>query len=172
MLRGVGGLMIFAGCLGLGLWYRGQFKGRVRALRLLGNLLELLAGEVRYGRSTLPECCRHVSAQLPQPFAEALLNVDRQMQENTGRSFACVLREELEGPLNELPLKAEDREMFLRFAPQSGFMDRQMQLFAMQQCRELMAGTVEKLDRENADKCRMALGLGVMGGLMLILVLW
>ena len=59
MLRTLGGCMIFTGCLGLGIWYRFQLEGRIKALRVLQNLLELMAGEVRYGRATLPECCGH-----------------------------------------------------------------------------------------------------------------
>ena len=64
MLRGLGCCMIFGGCLGLGLWYRSQLNGRIGALRSLRNILELLAGEVRYGRDTLPECCGHISRYL------------------------------------------------------------------------------------------------------------
>jgi stalled ribosome rescue protein Dom34 len=35
-----------------------------------------------------------------------------------------------------------------------------------------MIATEEQLVRENEEKCRMAVGLGAMGGLLLILVLW
>ncbi len=37
---------------------------------------------------------------------------------------------------------------------------------------EQLAATEEQLVRENEEKCRMAVGLGAMGGLLLILVLW
>lgn len=172
MLKGTGALMIFAGCLGLGLWYRGQLTGRVEALRLLGRVTELLAGEVRYGGGTLPECCLHAAAQLPESFATALCMVEEKMRENTGDTFARVFKECLREPLGKLPLKPEDRKVFFQAVSESGFMDRQMQLRSMERSCELMAGTVERLERENAEKCRMAVGLGAMGGLLLILVLW
>ena len=172
MLKGLGAIIVFSGCLGLGFWYREQFSGRIRALRTLGNILELLSSQVRYGRATLPECCRHVAAQLDASFDQAFRNVERKMQENTGISFATVLREQMEGPLKELPLTEEDREIFLRFASETGYLDGQMQLRAMEQSRELISGTVERLEKENAEKSRMAVGLGAMGGLLLILVLW
>ena len=47
-----------------------------------------------------------------------------------------------------------------------------MQLRVIEQSTELLESTVEKLEKENAEKCRMAVGLGAMGGLLLILVLW
>lgn len=163
---------MFTGCLGLGFWYREQFSGRIRALRMLGNILELLSSQVRYGRATLPECCRHVAAQIDPPFERAFRGVAEKMLENTGASFAAVFREQMEGPLKELPLTGEDCETFLQFASETGYLDSQMQLRAMEQSRELMSGTVERLEKENADKGRMAVGLGAMGGLLLILVLW
>lgn len=171
-MKAIGAAMIFAGCLGLGLWYRGQLTGRVRALRLLKSILELLSGEVRYGRATLPECCRHGAEQMPEPFAGAMRAVDLKMRENRGDTFAEVFRECMREPLEALPLKAQDREDFLQFASRSGFVDEQMQLRVMERSGELLAGTVERLERENAEKCRMAVGLGAMGGLLLILVLW
>lgn len=172
MLRGLGGIMILSGCLGLGFWYRGQFSGRIKALRMLGSILELLASQVRYGRAALPECCLHVAAQLDPPFEQAFRGVAEKMQENTGASFVAVFREYMEEPLKGLPLTVEDRENFLQFASETGYLDSQMQLRVMEQSGELMAGTVERLEMENADKGRVAVGLGVMGGFLLILVLW
>lgn len=94
------------------------------------------------------------------------------MEENTGISFGDVFREETEGALKAMPLKEEDRENFMRFTAQTGFMDGQMQLRTIEHSMELLQATEEKLELENAEKCRMAVGLGAMGGLLLVLVLW
>ena len=172
MIRILGGCMIFSGCLGLGVWYRFQLEGRKKTLRSLIHILELLAGEVRYGRATLPECCSRVARYLEEPFGEAFLRIGSRMEENTGVSFGDVFREETDGVLKALPLKEEDRENFLRFTAQTGFMDGQMQLRTIEHSMELLQATEEKLELENAEKCRMAVGLGAMGGLLLVLVLW
>ena len=172
MLKSVGGIMIFAGCLGLGVWYRVQLTGRVKALRLLRSILELLSGEVRYGRATLPECCRHIAPQLPSSFCRAMQEVDERMRRNDGDTFTSVFCECMRKPLKELPLQEEDREDFLGFVSESGFMDSQMQLRTLERSCKLLTDTTERLQRENVEKCRMAVGLGAMGGLFLILVLW
>ncbi len=88
-----------------------------------------------------------------------------------GVSFGEVFREEMEKTLSTLPLKESDREDFLAFTWQTGFMDSQMQLRAIEQSIELLRLTGEKLQQENAEKSRMAVGLGAMGGLLLILIL-
>lgn len=172
MFKGIGGAMIFSGCLGLGIWYRGQLTGRIRALRMLRGVLDLLTSQVRYGRATLPECCQNVAAQLSPPFDQAFRTVAVRMQENTGASFAQVFREQLEERLGELPLTSDDRETFFQFVSETGYLDEQMQLRVMEQSGEQLTGTAERLEKESAEKCRMALGLGIMSGLLLILVLW
>ena len=172
MVRMLGGCMVFAGCLGLGLWYRYQFGARIKARHNLERMLELLASEVRYGRATLPECCSHIAGGLDSGFEEAFLEVGRRMEENMGLSFGEVFQEEMEKALGRLPLQEADRENFLRFAARTGYADSQMQLREIEQSGELLRDTRERLERENAEKCRMAVGLGAMGGLLLILVLW
>ena len=172
MLKGIGGILIFTGCLGLGVWYRGQLTGRVKALRLLRSILELLSSEVRYGRATLPECCRHIALQLPASFCRAMQEVDERMRRNDGDSFVAVFCECMRKPLMELPLREEDRKDFLSFASEEGFMDSQMQLRTLERSCKLLTDTTEELQRENVEKCRMAVGLGAMGGLLLILMLW
>lgn len=50
----LGGGMILCGCLGLGMWYRGQFLMRLHMTRELICLLDQWISEIRYNRSTLP----------------------------------------------------------------------------------------------------------------------
>ncbi len=172
MSKLIGSCMILCGCFGLGIWYREQFAERIKMLNELQNLLELLAGEIRYGRATLPECCRNAGKYLQEPFPECFRRISARMDEDAGESFCMVFREEMLPELKKLPLKEEDVEHFLRFTYRTGFADGQMQVRALEQSGELLHATSEKLQRENAEKCRMAVGLGAMSGLLLILILW
>lgn len=171
MLKAAGCCMILAGCFGMGLWYRSQFTGRIKALRQLQTILELLCSEIRYGRGTLPEACGRVAPRLSPPCREAFVQTAERMRENSGESFEKIFRECMGPPLGEMPLTDGDREEFLRFVPGSGFMDGQMQLRMIEESREQLKARTEGLERENAEKCRMAVGLGAMSGLIIILVL-
>lgn len=171
MLKVIGAVMILTGCAGTGLWYRSRFLGRIRALRQLAAILELLCSEIRYGRATLPECCGHAASRLPEEYRGAFRRIAERMRENTGESFAAVFAGETGKALDSLPLKEADRQEFLRFATQGSFADGQMQLRVIEQSREQLLKTVAVLESESADKCRMAIGLGAMSGLMIILVL-
>ena len=171
MLKALGGFMIFAGSLGMGFWYRGQFTGRIEALRILRTILELLCSEIRYGRGTLPECCGQVASRVPKTCGRALRQVSERMSDNGGENFADVFRSCMEGPLKEMPITREDREEFFRFVSESGFMDGQMQMRMIEASKEQLEEKTKSLERENAEKCRMAVGLGAMGGLLILLIL-
>ena len=171
MLRILGAVMIISGSLGLGLWYRQQFISRLQTLRELEGILELFMSEIRYGKSTLPECCLHLAARLGEPYAQAFRDVFEEMQENTGAGFSEVFCRHMEECLAALPVKKEDGENFLRFISKSSYADESMQLRTMEMSRELLAGAIERVERENEEKCRLAVGLGAMSGLLLVIVL-
>lgn len=172
MLKTIGAVMILCGCMGLGMWYRSQFLGRVKNLRILRQILDLWESEVRYGKATLGECCLHMQKQLPEPFKSCFERLNRKLQEAGGESCGKLFRMVLEEGLRELPLQKEDIDAFLQFMPENGYMDGQMQLLSIQRSRDLLEDTLERLEKENAEKCRLALGLGAMSGMLLVLILW
>ena len=171
MLRLLGGGMILTGCLGLGMWYRQQFILRLKAIRVMVEILEILMSEIGYGKATLPECCRRVATRQPEPYRTGLLHIYTKMQENEGVSFSetfCACMEEV---LKDQPVTTEDKEHFLAFAKGEAFEDGRMQLRTIERSRELLVGTASGLEKENAEKCRLAVGLGAMSGLLLLLIL-
>ncbi len=171
MLRILGGSMIVSGCLGLGLWYRQQFIQRLQTLRILQSILEMLMSEIRYGKAPLPECCKRIGERQQEPYRSCFLKIYEKMAENRGDSFPKVFAEVMDDCLKKLPITKEDREDFLSFATGNGFEDGTMQLRTVERSRELLQLTVEELEKVNTEKCRMAVGLGAMSGLLLIIIL-
>lgn len=163
--------MIVGGCLGMGLWYKQFFVGRLEALRNLQRILEMLISEIRYGKATLPECCGQIAGRLQEPYGNCFGQIYNRMAENTGVMFGQVFREEMEGCMKGLPLLQEDKNYFLDLFSENGFGDENMQIRSIEQCREMMMGVSKRLERENTEKCRMAVGLGAMSGLLLVIIL-
>lgn len=172
MLKTVGAVMILTGCLGLGMWYRSQFLGRLKNLRILQQILDLWESEVRYGKATLGECCLRMQKQLRDPFKSCFEELDKRLREADGESCGKIFRSVLEDRMRELPLQQADREAFLQFIPEDGYVDGELQLISIQRSRAMLESTIGKLERENGEKCRLALGLGAMSGVLLILILW
>ena len=160
-----------AGCLGLGIWYRQQFILRLKNIRILQGILEQLMSEIRYGKTTLPECCRRIGERQPEPYSSCFLHIYQSMQENRGEDFTEVFCENMQICLKELPITGQDGEDFLSFAKGQSFEDGSMQLRTIERSRELLQTTAERLEKENTEKCRMAVGLGAMSGLLLVVIL-
>lgn len=110
--------------------------------------------------------------QLREPFKSCFEELNIKLQEANGESCGKIFRRVLEEGMRELPLQQEDKDAFLQFIPENGYVDGRMQLLSIQRSRALLEGTIEKLERENGEKCRLALGLGAMSGMLLILILW
>ncbi len=141
-------------------------------MRNLQRILEMLISEIRYGRATLPECCGNIAGRLQEPFSSCFAQIHDRMLENTGVIFGQVFRERMEECMKRLPLTESDRKCFLTLFSENGFEDEKMQIRSIEQCKELLLGTIGRLERENAEKCRMAVGLGAMSGLLLVIILF
>lgn len=172
MLKIVGTLMIFVGCTGLGVWYGGQFRKQIQVLRRFCHVLELFLGEIRFGRCTLPECCMRVSERVEEPYRRLLSDIYRQSCENTGESFGEMCKEILEEGLSKENVSKEDKTLFMDCFENSGYEEDVMQLRVMEQAKEELEKKVILLEEELVSKCRLALSLGTMSGLLLIILLW
>lgn len=171
MMKMMSTVMIILGCFALGCWYREQFLGRVKSLRMLDTILALLESEVRFMRGTMPECCSSISDQLQEPFRQCFLGIAEEMRKDTGMPFSEVFRAKIEECMRDMPVKREDLNIFFGFLSDTGFADEKMQLRLLERSRERLKDSIDRLDSENVEKCRMAVGLGGLGGLLLVLIL-
>lgn len=116
----LGGGMILCGCLGLGMWYRGQFLMRLHMTRELICLLDQWISEIRYNRSTLPEGCRQIGRQREDRLGEICNRVYREYAEAGGTGFLEIAGESFRRQLEALPLKKEEIDQFLILREKKG----------------------------------------------------
>lgn len=153
------------------MWYREQMNLRLSALRELVRILEMLMGEVRFGKATLPECCKRLSMRLPDPFGKAMEEIYLGMKQNDGVPFAQLFTEHMNAGMDKLPLTKEDRTAFFQFLENGSYEDGKMQLRCMEQSKERLEETIALLAGECVEKGRVAVSLGAMSGVLLVIVL-
>ncbi len=170
MQRWIGFGMIFLGCSGLGLWYSRQFQKQYRDLQEMCRILELFAGHVRYGRSTLPECCMVLTERVGEPYKSSFLHIYNEACSNEGECFGILCEETLRKELKTLNVDKTDKELFISCFSKCGFAENIMQLRIIEQSREELEQKAKALNKENPSKCRLALSLGTMSGLLLIVL--
>lgn len=127
--------------------------------------------EIRYGKATLPVCCKETAARVEEPYKSALEQVYRNYSSRAELSFQEIFVKQMDEAFVGLPLKKEDRECFLAAFRNQGFQDGQMQLKCMEQSRTRLAESIAKQSHELKEKSQMAVGLGVMSGLLLVIIM-
>lgn len=167
-LLGLG--MILIGCSGLGFWYSSQFQKQLKNLQEMCCILELLLGEIRFGRSTLPECCFHLAERVEEPYQSCFRGIYEASCSNQGESFGEICQSYWERGLLSMVVAQEDKTRFLACFQQSGFAEGRMQLRVLEQTKEELEGRLEVLSKEKESRCKLALSLGTMSGLLLVIL--
>ena len=143
---------------------------RLRAQKMLLKLLEMFCSEIRYGRATLAECCEQLADRVEEPYQSALRRICRSCQE-AQTSFSSKFCAEMEKCLSKLPLDAADRAAFLEPFRTAGFQDRAMQLKCLEQGGWELQSRIALTEKELPVKCRLAVSLGGMSGLLVLIIL-
>lgn len=171
MLRIVGAVFIIMGSTGVGLCYKGRFHTALWHLRYMYQILELIMSEIRYGKSTLPECCKHIASKVSEPYSAALIGIWEAMESHVGTGFAENWRVQMEKALLDVPVTKREKEMFLGFSSCCGLSDNQMQVRAIEQYRDMLANSIKMRENELEKQSKMAAGLGIMCGLLITVIL-
>ena len=77
----------------------------------------------------------------------------------------------MEKCLEPLPLKKEEREIFLGFGGRLGFTDMEMQIGMLDKCRIQLERLYEQAKSAVENKEKVITGVGILGGLMLVIIL-
>lgn len=170
MQKLIGFVMIFMGCSGLGAWYSLQFRKQLATLQEMCRILELLLGQIRFGRCTLPECCLQMTERVEEPYRSSFLAIYEAACLNEGESFGQLCEARLQQDLQKLVADKADRELFISCFTKSGYEEDRLQLRMIEQTKEELEEQYHRLSQENSSKCRLALSLGTMSGLLLIIL--
>lgn len=171
MQRIVGFVMIILGCSGMGVWYTRQFGQRLERIQQMIWILESLSAEIRYMRASLPECCRKLSKEAPEPYAQAFGKCLADFQKNTGRQICEICAEALSDCMDGLPVHRQERELFLGAFAVEKASDEESRCRSIEGAVEALKRIAVRLEQEKPEKSKMAVGLGVMSGMLLVILL-
>lgn len=170
VLRYVGmGLVVF-GCTALGMEMSSDRKKRIRDIRELQKILDLLEGEIGYAHASLPESFRQVSGRVKPPFSGFLAHMAEHMEAFLGDTLKEIFRQHVRDELEQTALQKDDLEDLIRFGEQLGYLDVKMQLTAIAFYREQLAQSCEQAQELYRNQSKLFRCLGIMGGLFLVII--
>ena len=135
------------------------------------DVLELIEGEIQYGRGSLPECFVRAGTQRQTQIGKLFEETGRKALSSPGMTLFDLMEETLGGELGRF-LPASEYHAFLGFAAPEGYQDERMQRRALEQSRHRVEALAEKRKERLLGECRVASCLGILGGLFVILLLW
>lgn len=170
MQRAIGFILILAGCSGLGMWYSMQFRLHIKNLKQMCRVLSMLESQVRFGRSTIGECCEQIAKRVDNPFQIALQEIAREMEQNEGNSLGQVSRTGFDRHFKNLKVSEKEKEEFIACFAHEGFEEEGIQIQSILRGRQELEAAMQELNETLTSRCRLAISLGTMSGLLLVVL--
>ncbi len=170
MQRAIGFVLILAGCSGLGMWYSMQFRLRIQNLKQMCQILRMLESQVRFGRNTMGECCEQIAKRVDNPFHRAFQEIGIEMKQNKGSSLGQISRASFNRHLKRLVASEKEKDEFIACFVHEGFEEEGMQIQNIIQGRQELETIIGELSENLTSRCRLAISLGTMSGLLLVVL--
>ena len=166
------------GTWGLGMFYRKRMSERLESLRVMIRILEMIRSEISYGNADLLECFRNISRRMEDDcnevisFQEVLDRTAGQAEERNGEDLSSILKSELEKAASDHSLNYRDIDIFTSFMGKKGFSDRILQTKMIEMSKAQLEERSDDLKTNIRERGRMAVGLGILGGILLVIILF
>ena len=177
-LKWLGMTLIFFASTAMG-WEKGSALGRrEQHLEELLQMLLLLKGEIRFGRTTLREACLDAAERMPGCCGTFLRELGEVFSgKRSGEAFSTMKPGEAfltcaERAFAGTGLSEEELAPLLLLGRHLGYLDTQMQLKQLELCEEEIRQSLFRIRKDLPQKQKLYRNLGILGGLMLTILLW
>lgn len=171
MFRLVGAVLLLAGTGGFSVCLCREMRFRLIQLYEMKRMYELFGSQIAYSLADFPELCRMSESYMKPPFSSLLHAVYERAEENTGTACPLIWEEEVERYFPEFGLKKEDKILLLEFARSFGYADRALMEQEIQNRIGALLQVIQDIEKHMAEREKMIVSLGMMGGLLLVILL-
>lgn len=171
MLKLFGILMILIASWGYAGSLVTQLNHRRKHLGDCGEMLELLMGEIRYGKTPLQEAFLQTASRLGGILGEILKEIAEKLAENNYRSMEQVWNECFENRQKELGFTKEELEVVKNIGKNLGYLDIQTQMAHLTMYQKQMEGFLQQVEKTSKEKKKLYRSLSMVAGVMVILLL-
>lgn len=171
MLRLLAGGLILFGSIGFSFNICQEMRQRLYHIRQMQEIFRLFQSEVSYSKSAFPEVCLSVSDRVAEPYRSVMKEIYEQAVTKSGTRFPEIWRIKMGQCLEEMPVKKEERDIFLEFGNRIGFIDWETQAGMLEKSSIQLEELYVQLKSAMENKEKVITSIGVLGGLMLVIIL-
>lgn len=174
MLKCIGCLMVLTGCSGIGWYFSGLAKKRIRVMEELEGLLQRLYSEIEYAASDIPEIFRSMEKESVY-FRGFWERISDRMEKGYSTRLWEIWREEISG--KEMHCKGirflGQEELFImqEIGRSLGQTDRQSQLHTLAIYQERLHKVLERVEQECHGQAKVYRVAGITAGCFLVILL-
>ena len=170
-IKVIGALCVMTGCSGTGLAVGRSCRKRFEQMRQMRQALLLLHGEIRYTGAELPEAVMQAANRCEMPFSDFYEALADKMRQMNGQPLKILWQECAAQYLKQTCLTQEDKQIFLDLGGQIGYLDKKMQLSALEGCTVLLDDGMTELEKSLGQKQKLSMTLGILSGFFLMVLL-
>lgn len=174
-VKWIGVLLVLFSASGFGVWSAMEWKGRLRLLVSLRQMIYFLKGEITYSHAPLAEALERVGRRTRGPLGQLFTEAARGIYSQEGECLQEIWSEAVKGlsaSTTRLPLTGEDLEQLSHLGEHLGYLDVDMQERTLRLYLEQLDLSIEYLRTNQRERCRLYTSLGVMGGMLLVIVMY
>ena len=175
ILKGIGMILVLFSSAGLGIWSSWCFRGRLKMLERLRQMIYFLKGEITYSHAPLKEAMERVGRREAGSLGQLFLAVSREIDSGQGESFGEIWSKalkELAGQEEGRYLLEQDLEQLRGLGDHLGYLDVDMQSRTLLLYLEEQELSIDYLRSHQRERCRLYTSLGIMGGLFLVIAIY
>lgn len=172
MFKWIGAILLICGTTGFGISLKRDMLERVKQLKYMVHIMELIKSEIGYYAESLPAVCGVLGESTKEPYGQFFRCIKNRMEDNDGTAFATVWQEESGKLTVSMPLSGEEKELWGRLCEYMGYGDKQMQEHAITAQQEEWHRRLQILEEEAVTKGKLYTSLGAACGLLLTIILF
>jgi stage III sporulation protein AB len=171
-IRLAGAVLVVLGSVALG-WYYGAKDGlRMRDLQEMKKAMTILAAEIDYMRAPLVDACRNVAARVDGGVAAFFRRFYGAMENGEATTAYQLWSAAAAESRLALALSAEDYGVLDAFGKTLGCLNNKMQQDSIALTTNYLDEQIVSIQKRAEKSTRMYRSLGVIGGLLIVVVLW
>lgn len=159
------------GSVGLGLCYITYENEHMNQLKNWARCFYYLSREISFAKLPLSEACFMVSGKVQDEMKFFLQDVYENTKFNQGLIFKDVWKKELYKRLKGSTISKEEQALLMNMPNTIGYADIETQAQELLHIKEELEEKARKLGEEFESKKKVAISLGVFGGMLLIIIL-
>lgn len=164
--------MVLMAAAVLGFMKAGKYRERIKELRHLQVALNMLSSEISYTATPVPLAFKKIGSRVDKPIALFFLRCSQLLEESPEVDFSDTWQRVVKENFKETTLEKSDQYLLLSISSFLGVSDQQHQ----EKQINLILHQLDHTERDALDAMhkneRMWRYLGVMGGLMLVILLF